>query len=149
MTRHEKRFGISSFIYRARRPFHPGRLHKSFFDLLFMYELRKEDNGPDAESTSDLEKIQATARDKQTKRTNMIGGLMLSKGFIWIATSQYFMGAWQQAGNVLRVQPAKPWLCEMRHRWQGTQFEDTALKEMRDENGKVSSLTLRRALLDV
>merc|ERR1712013_260537 len=136
LTRHEKRFGISSFIYRARRPFHPGRLHKSFFDLLFMYELRKEEDGPDAELPADLEKLQAAAMDKQKKRTDMIGGLMRSKGFIWIATSQYFMGSWQQAGNVLRIQPAKPWLCEMRHKWQGTPFEATALKEMSDENGK-------------
>jgi len=136
MTRHEKRFGISSFIYRARRPFHPGRLYDQFFDPYFMYELRKENDWLETLTQEDLGKIQSNAAEKQTKRTKRMGGLMRSKGFIWIATSQFFMGAWQQAGNVLRVQPARPWLCEMRERWEGTPYEPIALKEMLQENGE-------------
>ena len=30
LTRHETRFGITSFVYRSRRPFHPGRLYDEF-----------------------------------------------------------------------------------------------------------------------
>merc|ERR1719320_918509 len=136
MTRHEKRFGINSFICRARRPFHPDRLYDSFLDPFFMYELRKQADVGESASESDFEKLQTNAADKQEQRLKMMGGLMRSKGFIWIATSQFFMGAWQQAGNVLRVMPARPWLCEMKERWEGTPYEPMALKKMQDENGK-------------
>eukprot|EP00586_Coscinodiscus_wailesii_P004644 CAMPEP_0172486832 /NCGR_PEP_ID=MMETSP1066-20121228/15568_1 /TAXON_ID=671091 /ORGANISM="Coscinodiscus wailesii, Strain CCMP2513" /LENGTH=589 /DNA_ID=CAMNT_0013253033 /DNA_START=12 /DNA_END=1781 /DNA_ORIENTATION=+ len=36
-TRHETRFGINSFIYSARRPFHPTRLHEMFIDKFFVF----------------------------------------------------------------------------------------------------------------
>ena len=102
-----------------------------------MYELRKEADQGDTASQSNLEKLQINAAEKQEKRLTVMGELMRSKGFIWIATSQFFMGAWQQAGNVLRVMPARPWLCEMRERWEGTPYEPMALKEMQNENGEV------------
>ena len=35
-TRHESRFGISSFVYRSRRPFHPDRLYDDFLEPYFM-----------------------------------------------------------------------------------------------------------------
>merc|ERR1719394_2113948 len=35
VTRHEKRFGITSFIYKSRRPFHPGRLEELFLEPFF------------------------------------------------------------------------------------------------------------------
>jgi len=136
MTRHEKRFGINSFIYRARRPFHPGRLYDRFFNPFFMYELKEEVDGTETAAHQDLEKLQTFAADKQSNRTKKLGGLMRSKGFIWVATSQFFAGAWQQAGNVLRVQPAKPWLCELKERWKGTPFEPVVMKEMLQENGE-------------
>ena len=95
MTRHENRFGITSFIYRARLPFHPGRLYDYFLDPFFIFHgSRKEE----IEETSKLEKLQRDAGLKQERRSKHLGGLMRSKGFVWIATSQYFMGAWQQAG---------------------------------------------------
>ena len=137
MTRHEKRFGISSFIYRARRPFHPGRLYDSFFNPFFMFESSKEADDEESVIQLDLEKLQSHAAEKHAKRKKLMGDLMRSKGFIWIATSQFFMGAWQQAGNVLRVRPARPWFCEMRERWEGTPYESVALKEMLQDNGEV------------
>jgi hypothetical protein len=62
MTRHENRFGITSFIYRARRPFHPGRLYDYFLDPFFIFHgSRKEE----IEETSKLEKLQKDAGLKQ------------------------------------------------------------------------------------
>jgi len=41
-TRHEARFGIRSFIYKARRPFHPERFNKNFLAPFFMFALSGE-----------------------------------------------------------------------------------------------------------
>lgn len=129
-TRHEKRFGIRSFTYRSRRPFHPGRLDKIFMNEFFMTQFSHEETG------TSFEKQQTDAVQKQKKRTKALGDLLRSKGFVWIATSQYFMGAWQQAGNILRIDPARPWLCEIRERWEGTPSEPEILKSLRQENGE-------------
>ena len=46
--------------------------------------------------------LQEQAKEKQKKRNDKFGELLRSKGFFWIATSNDVIGAWQQAGNVLR-----------------------------------------------
>ena len=92
MTRHEARFGITSFIYRARRPFHPGRLQDCFLDPFFIFHGSRKEEAESAFKDS---------ADKQKIRGGSMGGLMRSKGFVWIATSQFFMGAWQQVGKIL------------------------------------------------
>ena len=71
MTRHEARFGITSFIYRARRPFHPGRLHAWFLDLFFIYQ------GSGMKEATSKETF-----ERQEKRKKCMGGLMRSKGFV-------------------------------------------------------------------
>ena len=40
---------------------------------------------------------------KQAKRIELMGELLRSKGFIWLATSNLFIGGWQQAGNILKI----------------------------------------------
>ena len=49
-----------------------------------------------------LEKLQAEATEKQMRRTELMGELLRSKGFFWMATSNDVIGLWQQAGNVIR-----------------------------------------------
>ena len=57
-----------------------------------------------------LEKLQKQALSKQNKRKQMMGELLRSKGFIWLATSNTYIGGWQQAGNIHRVEVAGEWM---------------------------------------
>ena len=56
---------------------------------------------PEAEDI-DLEALQKDASARQKKRVPFMGELLRSKGFIWIASTNWVMGGWQQAGNILR-----------------------------------------------
>jgi len=136
ITRHQKRFGINSIIYKARRPFHPGRLYDSFLSEYFSFHGSRKEEEQETK-TIGLDDKQQKLAAKGVERNKTMGGLMRSKGFVWIATSQYFMGTWQQAGNVLRIQPARPWLCELKHMWEGSPQEPEVLKEMTDNNGEL------------
>ena len=95
--RHESRFGITSFVYRSRRPFHPGRLYDQFMDPHFIMRYQTSE-GPE----DDLAKLQEEAAVKGKTRKAAMGEVLRSKGFVWMATSSFIMGAWQQAGNILR-----------------------------------------------
>ena len=55
-----------------------------------------------SEYQPNLENLQKKASIKQVSRVDFMGELLRSKGFVWLATSHYFIGGWQQAGNVLR-----------------------------------------------
>ena len=138
------RFDINSFVYRARKPFHPTRLNDLFMDPNFMipsYASCKEDKTEEEkkklekEDEIKLEKLQKEANGKQKERTNLMGELLRSKGFIWVATSHDLMGGWQQAGNVLRILPENPWMCLEPEKWEGTGVEDLVRKDMQQENG--------------
>merc|ERR1719189_324420 len=100
-----------------------------------MTQVSKDDDPESEIPQADLEEVQEAAF-KQYKRTMLMGGLMRSKGFVWMATSQFFMGAWQQAGNVLRIKPARPWLCEIWRMWEDSPSAPEIRKQMKDENGE-------------
>ena len=100
LTRHKARFGITSFIYRSRRPFHPDRFGQNFVEPFFSkmnllegHERVEEVEGEEEKQTGDkeekdkvlrdelqLQKLQEEAGLKQAKRTDMIGQLLRSKG---------------------------------------------------------------------
>ena len=118
ITRHEARFGITSFVYSARRPFHPGRIHNQFIKPFFMLNHVDEkdyDEQLDSEKWQlKLRELQKEASTKQSKRLTLMGELLRSKGFIWLASSNTFMGGWQQAGNILKIDVIGPWVSEVR-----------------------------------
>jgi len=140
ITRHETRFGITSFIYRARRPFHPGRLVdlllEPFFSKMEIEDEDEEDKLSDEEKQIWLQKLQEEAATKQVKRTEIMGQLLRSKGFIWIATSHDIIGSWQQAGNITRLEAESPWMCQLREMWEDTPSAELVYQDMRQPNGE-------------
>eukprot|EP01124_Arcella_intermedia_P016166 TRINITY_DN2273_c0_g1_i1.p1 TRINITY_DN2273_c0_g1~~TRINITY_DN2273_c0_g1_i1.p1 ORF type:complete len:434 (+),score=112.80 TRINITY_DN2273_c0_g1_i1:31-1302(+) len=70
-------YGISSFVYRARRPFHP----KRFFQLV-----------------EDPKKLKEVVR---------------SKGFVWLASRDPYMGEWEKAGKIYEITSESKWYCEL------------------------------------
>jgi len=145
------RFDIKSFVYRARKPFHPGRLQELMLEPFFMNpslyldedEERVEEKGTDAEKIKleeqkqiEKEAVQAEAHVKQEKRNNRMGELLRSKGFLWIASSNDVLAGWQQAGNVLRIQAQTPWMCLMPEIWKGTPSEELVMNDIKKPNGE-------------
>jgi G3E family GTPase len=68
-------YGITSFVYRARRPFDPTRLNR----------------------------VASEPWD----------GVLRAKGFFWLATRHNVAGVWSQAGRVLTIGAAGPWLAAL------------------------------------
>ena len=147
MTRHEQRFGITSFIYTSRRPFHPQKLEENILQKYFVepdfMDEDEEENGEEddkkmeeemteaekkelaemekklaAEKEVKLMELQARASEKAKQRRADMGELLRSKGFLWIASTNNVIGSWQQAGNVIRLETEDYWMCEQRERWE-------------------------------
>merc|ERR1712048_307019 len=144
MTRHEERFGITSFVYRARRPFHPGLLYDLFLEPFFMMP---ENDDEASVSDAKLAKQQKEAATKGKNRGREMGELLRSKGFVWIATSHDVMGAMQQAGNNIRFSAEGPWMCNIRDMWEGqvsADSEEKIKKDMCNEKGEEYQYSDRR-----
>jgi len=63
-TRHEARFGITSFIYKARRPFHSERFHKDFIDKYFVFM--------DDEEAGENEEEEEIVKKSKEKKNNLL-----------------------------------------------------------------------------
>ena len=82
----------------------------------------------DKEKQMAMEKLQAEALQKQKDRNEVMGELLRSKGFLWLATCNNLIGAWQQAGNVLRIRAEAQWLCLTPQLWEGESVEEMVRK---------------------
>lgn len=129
VSRHQSRFGISSFVFRARRPFHPARLTERFIAPFFCQT-------EEGEIVDDLQKLQSESAVKQIRRTKTFGEILRSKGFIWLATAHKIMGSWQQAGSAARLAAENPWMCQVRDAWQDSAAAPNILKDMLQPGGE-------------
>lgn len=98
-------YGISSFVYRARRPFHPGRLH-DFLDEHFILVYPLDDDAGEEEEVPDMI---AKRSDTLAKAKARFGTVLRSKGFMWVAHEPTFSLNWSHAGAVVNVEVGHPW----------------------------------------
>ena len=99
-TTAEQRFGITSFVYQRRRPFHPVRFS------LFL-------NGIGKLSIKGINDIRADSSLTPDKSATKKHPLLRSKGFVWMATSSnaaYFMS---HAGQYLELSVLGRWWADI------------------------------------
>eukprot|EP01041_Mallomonas_annulata_P010756 gene10756-22475_t len=114
-------YGISSFVYRARKPFHPSRL-LNFIENELDQGLRTNDNDDDDdedenngnESIEDTAKASSSASSLSTPSSSII---LRSKGFFWLASRSSQSLVWSQAGGLFQITPGGQW-------WADTERED-------------------------
>eukprot|EP00798_Chlamydomonas_sp_ICE-L_P032715 gene32715-3600_t len=115
-------YGISSWIYKSRSPFHPKRL-SDFFQSYFVLQepdwsgAMSEDEEAGEKLTSRPESVaapemsRAAASQVAASRIGAFGQLLRSKGFAWLAGRDDHCAEWSQAGSLLRFGTGGPWYC--------------------------------------
>ncbi|KUJ20538.1 cobW-domain-containing protein [Mollisia scopiformis] len=131
-------YGISSFVYRARKPFHPNRLWDLIYDKFIVMQNVDQVVEEDEVGEDDDEDMDQNAEEGEDSDTEMgedvedkeypkeidpkmilqnkaahpaFSGLLRSKGFFWLATRPSQHGEWSQAGGMLTLQGGGPWFC--------------------------------------
>ena len=129
-TRHSERFGITSFLYLARRPFHPQRLAESFLDRFFVnYEadaLEREEEGDERPSP---EEIQRVALERERARQEALGQLIRAKGFLWLADFHDLMTSFSQAGNLVSLVAGRTWTALEPEAYLGSEEQQAKLRK--------------------
>lgn len=126
-------YGIGSFVYRARRPFHTERLWETIREVFVVIQSEFIDDGEDEDlpmdDTSDVEdemeqdadmedgeaqpQLNPAARLEAKNASPTFAPLLRSKGFVWLATRPLMFGEWSQAGIMLTLQGGARWRCEL------------------------------------
>lgn len=146
-------YGIGSFVYKARTPFHPARF-MDFLDKHFILKLMSSgeegDEGPeeeqnggqmqgcedgtcaddDAYDTPVEREQEAKLRTQHTREE--FGNVMRSKGYIWLAGRDELVGEWSQAGVMGEFSCTGPWMAHLpEDDWpeEGTDAYDDVMKD--------------------
>lgn len=149
-TRHNENYEITSFVYKARRPFDPRKFNDEVLDPFFMViEEEEEDDDDDdtgeenmevEEHTSkaevseqkegeDIEKMQEEGAEKMARRSSSLGTILRAKGFLWQAISHDLIGFISIAGNVARLESPGTWTCLNKNSYTGTEAEKVKLRK--------------------
>jgi G3E family GTPase len=139
-TRHGDQYQITSFVYKARRPFNPTKIHEKFIDTYFVVieEEEEEEENSEAEETAEekesgeighIEKLQEEGAKKMALRSDAFGNLLRMKGFVWNASSHDLVGFFSVASNVARIESPGTWACLDEKAYTGTDAEKTKLRK--------------------
>jgi G3E family GTPase len=112
--------GIGSFVYRARRPFHPKRL------VSFLHQMPLKRGVPDMEEAAPVEFADSVK--------DMLQNVVRSKGFAWCADSNVKALYWSHAGTSFDMQCLGSWWATLpRDQWPAEAIE-TVLSDFDDPN---------------
>ena len=155
-TRHGENYQITSFIYKARRPFVPSLFFRNFLDKFFLYiedeeeddeeeeeddeefdyDMDEEDNeeekksdNTEAEKAEAIKKLQEEGAAKKSSRVDTIGSVLRMKGFMWQANSHDLTGFVSTAGNVARMDSQGSWNVLDERAWKGTEEEKSEFRK--------------------
>uniref|UniRef100_A0A7S1ZGP6 CobW C-terminal domain-containing protein n=1 Tax=Ditylum brightwellii TaxID=49249 RepID=A0A7S1ZGP6_9STRA len=93
------RYGISSFIYKARKPFHPARLSAWARRIFHFDQEWNEDDIKDDDLKLDYMK-------------SNFGQILRSKGFCWIAGRDSMQAGWAHSGRLVQIHSLLPWCAD-------------------------------------
>ena len=116
------RFGISSFVYAARRPFKPSRLAKVIQSL------------PTADQADSGVGGGGVGGGPYSLRTAM-RGLLRSKGFVWLASSPSSAFYWSHAGSHYETQVIGRWWATVDESLLPDWQRDSILTDFEGEDG--------------
>jgi G3E family GTPase len=129
-------YGIGSFVYTARRPFHPQRLFELLQTNFIVIENPGEDFEEDHGNEDDIQEVimndekpddeemeegipivevdqEVASQRLQNKKRSVFSTVFRSKGFLWIATRPKIMGEWSQAGLMITISNFGFWYSEL------------------------------------
>ncbi len=114
-------YGVGSFVYRARTPFHPVRIAKWIDSILHFANEWKELSPDEKQSQSD---------EKHKRMVDEYGNILRAKGFCWLAGRDTFMIGFAQSGRIGGLVPVMPWYTLIpRDQWGITDPKDLAMIE--------------------
>lgn len=96
-------YGVSSFVFRARTPFHPLRLHRFIRQFFCFAEEWNNDTVHKKEDAS-----QSSNQQLQKK----YGSILRSKGSCWIAGRDDHEFSWHQTGRIIQLNAVASWYCK-------------------------------------
>jgi len=115
-------YGVSSMVYRARRPFHPHRLYtflQQFFCFAKDWNNERDNRNVTTTNTKSNDNGKETSPYSRNPPTAPIeqhyGSILRSKGTCWIAGRDRYETTWAQTGKIIQLSPnsEQPWYCNI------------------------------------
>ena len=102
-----EKYGITSYLFQARRPFHAQRLFHFISHKLKSLEIDDANNDQIDVNTNTIEELNGTKSEEEM--TSGFGRVLRSKGFLWLCTYPTEQILWSQAGGLLQLSKAGAW----------------------------------------